>query len=89
MGDSGMSEKLSADTHKRSIVKAIIYRCGGIAVLAAVTWIFTQDVIQVTAVTVVYHLVSVVGYYVYERIWGHMKWGKGIWEGYCDKTSML
>jgi len=81
MGDSVMSEKLSVDTHKRSIVKAIIYRCGGIAVLAVVTWVITRDVIQVSAVTIVYHMVSIVGYYIYERIWGHMKWGKGIGGG--------
>ncbi len=69
---------MNKNTHKRSIVKAIIYRCGGIAVLAVVTWIFTRDVIQVTAVTVAYHLVSIVGYYVYERLWERMEWGKGI-----------
>lgn len=68
------------DTHKRSIVKAIIYRFGGIMVLAMVTWIFTRDVIQVTSVTIAYHLISIVGYYVYERLWEHMKWGRRIEE---------
>ena len=67
---------MNRNTHKRSIVKAIIYRCGGIAVLAMVTWVFTQDIIQVTSVTITYHLVSIVGYYVYERAWEYMKWGK-------------
>jgi len=75
------NKKLSTDTHKRSMVKAIIYRCGGITLLVGVTWVITRDVIQVSAVTVVYHAVSVVGYYIYERIWEHMKWGKGIVRG--------
>ena len=66
------------DSHKRSIVKAVIYRGGGVVVLAGVTWIFTCDDIQVTSVTIVYHLVSVVGYYVYERVREHMKWGRRI-----------
>ena len=50
----------------------------GIIVLAVVTWIFTHSVIQVTAVTIVYHTVSIIGYYFYERVWGHMKWGQRI-----------
>lgn len=66
------------DTHKRSIIKAIIYRGMGIIVLAVVTWIFTESVIQVTAVTIAYHTVSIIGYYIYERVWGHMKWGQRI-----------
>ena len=71
---------MNADTHKRSIVKAIIYRCMGIIVLAIVTWVFTRSVVQVTAVTIVYHLVSIIGYYIYERVWGHMKWGQKVSE---------
>ncbi len=50
----------------------------GIIVLAVVTWIFTESVIQVTAVTIAYHTVSIIGYYIYERVWGHMKWGQRI-----------
>ncbi len=68
--------KINMNTHKRSILKAMIYRSGGIAVLAIVTWIFTHDIIQVTTVTITYHLVSVVGYYIYERVWEHVRWGK-------------
>lgn len=68
----------SYDTHKRSIVKAIVYRCMGIMVLAGITWVITRNVIQVTTVTIVYHIVSIIGYYIYERVWCHMKWGRRI-----------
>jgi len=68
---------LDINTHKRSLVKAVIYRGGGVTVLAGITWITTHDVLQVSVVTVVYHVISVVGYYIYERVWEHIKWGKG------------
>ena len=68
---------MSFDTYKRTISKAILYRGGSILTLSLITWFTTKDIVKVTIVTVLYNLVSIVGYCIYERIWGHVKWGKG------------
>ena len=67
---------MNTNTHKRSLLKAVVYRVGGITVLATITWVITRDTLQVSAVTIIYHTVSIIGYYIYERFWEHIKWGK-------------
>ena len=64
------------DKHSRSITKALFYRGMGIVVLATVSWITTRSLIEVTSITIGYHLVSLCGYYIYERIWERIEWGK-------------
>lgn len=64
------------DAHRRSITKAIGYKTVSIALLAFLSWMFTQSLIQATAITVTYEVIAIVGYYVYERIWAHIGWGK-------------
>lgn len=63
------------DTHKRSLVKAVIYRGGSLCLLGLLSWITTEDLIQTSIITIGYQVFSVVGYHVYERIWGRIKWG--------------
>ncbi len=67
---------MNTNTHKRSMFKAVIYRAGGIIALATITWIITRNIIQVSTVTIIYHAISIIGYYAYERCWEHIKWGK-------------
>ena len=64
------------DTHRRSIAKAVLYRCAGIGTLFLITWAFTKSVPEATIVTLVYQLISIGGYYIYERIWNKMSWGR-------------
>ena len=65
-----------AESHKRSVVKAIGYKGGSVAVLALTTWLFTRDLLQMTLITGCYQILSALGYYVYERIWNRLKWGR-------------
>ena len=64
------------EKHRRSVVKAIGYKSVSIALLAALAWIFTRDLMHMTAITVTYEVIAIVGYYVYERIWERIKWGR-------------
>ena len=66
----------SKDSHKRSLIKAFGYRTMGIILLATLTWIFTRDFIQMGLITGVYHGLSIFGYYLYERLWTVIRWGK-------------
>ena len=64
------------DTHKRSLIKAVGYKGGSVALLALLSWIFTQDLVKMSLITIVYQAVTIVGYYIYERVWEHISWGK-------------
>lgn len=64
------------DTHRRSIAKAIGYKVVSIALLALLSWFFTRDLIQMSLITITYEAIAIIGYYVYERIWGRIGWGR-------------
>ena len=62
--------------HKRSLVKAICWRALATATTMAVVFIFTRRfalAMQVGAVEVVAKLIF---YYLHERVWNAIAWGK-------------
>lgn len=62
------------ESHKRSIVRSIIWRLIGILALAIITWSFTQSLIQTSAITFLHHFVFIWVYYLHERLWQRIKW---------------
>ena len=64
------------DKHKRSLVKAAGYKSVSVALLALLSWVFTRDLLHMTAITVSYEVIAIIGYYVYERIWERITWGR-------------
>jgi len=67
---------MTVDSHKRSLVKAFIYKSGSIALLGILSYIFTQDLIKMSLITVSYEAIAAVGYYVHERLWEQISWGR-------------
>ena len=67
---------MSVDTHKRSLMKAVIYKTGSIVLLAGSSWIITRDLMQMSLITVTYELIAAIGYYVHERLWEKIRWGR-------------
>ena len=57
------------------MTKAVIYRGGSVALLSLLSYIATRSIETMTFITVLYQVVSIVGYYIYERFWGRIKWG--------------
>jgi len=57
------------ETRFRSAVKSIIWRVTGVAILAAITWLFTKSWIQTGLVTFLHHGVFLLVFYFHERIW--------------------
>ena len=64
------------DSHKRSLLKALIYKIGSVTVLAILSWVFTQDLVSMSGITISYELIAIVGYYAHERIWERVNWGR-------------
>ncbi|MFC2044603.1 DUF2061 domain-containing protein [Chloroflexota bacterium] len=69
------------DSHKRSLLKAAIYKLGSVILLATLSWIFTRDLITMSGITLSYELIAIIGYYVHERIWERVTWGRRLKDG--------
>ncbi len=67
--------EIMTDNKRRSIAKAIIYKGGSLVLLATLSWVFTQDFLKMSAITISYQAVTIVGYYIHERFWSKTNWG--------------
>lgn len=63
------------DQKKRSLIKAIIYKTGSVALLALISWIATGDLMQMSIITISYEVIAIAGYFIHERLWARVKWG--------------
>lgn len=57
------------ETHVRSMTKSVLWRLMGVAVLAAVTFVFTRSWIQTGLITFLHHFAFIFIYYLHERAW--------------------
>lgn len=61
------------DSHKKSIMKSVVWRIIGVFWLAGITWLFTQDLFQVTLITFIHHSIFLIIFYLHERAWINSK----------------
>lgn len=61
------------ESHKRSIVRSILWRLIGILVLAIITFIITRNLIVTSLITFLHHFVFIWVYYFHERLWQRIK----------------
>ena len=64
------------DTKIRSWVKSITWRILGIVLLGAISYAITKDWRQMATITVVFHGIRLILYYVHERVWEGISWGR-------------
>jgi uncharacterized membrane protein len=64
------------ETRIRSLLKAVIYRVVVTIILALVSWYFTHNLTATSAITIIYNVIVIGFYYLYERVWGKIKWGR-------------
>ena len=53
----------------RSVVKSVVWRGIGIAVLAMITYAFTRSWMQTGLITFLHHFVFIFVFYLHERLW--------------------
>jgi uncharacterized membrane protein len=68
-------EKL-VESSKRSLVKTLTYRTIATALLAVISWLYTGDPFQTSVITILFTVFSTLAYFIHERIWANMNWGK-------------
>ena len=66
------------DTHSRSFVKAVSWRIVAFVGLGLVTYTFTRNWVQTSLITIVYNVVELGIYFVHERVWENITWGKPV-----------
>jgi len=64
------------DSKKRSFWKAITWRLFAIMLLAVVSYKTTDNIKAASLITLFYHSVQVVMFFIHERLWNYIKWGK-------------
>jgi len=64
------------ESRTRSLTKMISYRIVIVILSFAITYYFTGDASQTTTISVVFNVAGSAVYYIYERVWGAIAWGK-------------
>jgi len=67
---------MARETHLRSIAKAISWRIGGTAVTFVITLLVTGQIDLATKIGLLDTLVKVGAFYVHERLWHRVGFGK-------------
>lgn len=63
------------DTRRRSIAKSITWRFICIMVSVLTAYLFTEKWDIAAAIGTIYNVVTMILYYLHERIWNRVKWG--------------
>ncbi len=69
-------QKSGSENKKRSFIKAISWRLVAITILGTVSYILTGDLEETTLIVVVYNVIQIFVYFLHERLWDSIKWGK-------------
>ena len=66
----------TGEMKRRSWVKSLTWRIIGVAILVAISWLFTRDWEQASLITLTFHGLRLVLYYYHERYWDNIDWGR-------------
>lgn len=64
------------ETNKRTALKSITYRVIVTVILGIISWFYTGNFFQTSAITIVYAISATVVYYVHEKVWFRVIWGR-------------
>lgn len=64
------------ETLRRSVVKSLVWRVLGFAILGALSYVFTGSWTETLGITVTFNLIRVVLYVVHEQLWDRIAWGR-------------
>ena len=64
------------ETHKRTIVRMLTYRLTAWLFTILWTYMFTGNIASATGFATALHVLLSIDYYIHERIWLKIKWGR-------------
>ncbi len=69
-------KKMDFETPARAWVKSLVWRLLGIAILGAISWVITHDWKEMSLITLLFHSIRMLLYYIHERLWNRVGWGR-------------
>ena len=70
--------ELMSETKKRTVVRMTTYRVSAWLLSIPITYWLTGDLREAIGGSTVLHVVLSIDYYVHERIWLTVKWGRSV-----------
>jgi uncharacterized membrane protein len=67
---------VTVETHYRSLIKAVSWRTGGTIVTCLVAWYLTGSLDLATRIGIVDTAIKIGAFYLHERFWHHIGFGK-------------
>ena len=64
------------ETQKRTVVRMLTYRLTAWSFTIIWTYMFTGNIANATGFATALHILLSIDYYIHERIWLKIKWGK-------------
>ncbi|RKY39082.1 MAG: hypothetical protein DRP75_03140 [Candidatus Omnitrophota bacterium] len=64
------------ETRLRSLVKSILYRILSITGMVFLTYAITKDTHTTISITATLQVFLIILYYLYERVWNKVDWGR-------------
>ncbi len=64
------------DHLRRTLVKTVVWRIIATVITLVVTLLFTGEIRQATNITLVVATLLMIGYYINERVWDKIEWGR-------------
>ena len=68
--------KYAGDSKSRSLVKAISWRAVAFLVLSVISFLITGSWAETTGIAIIYTVVQIFVYFVHERLWDGIAWGR-------------
>jgi uncharacterized membrane protein len=68
--------KYVTETRTRTLVKTVIYRCWVILSTYVMLLVTGQSMTEALVPTIVINCVWMTSYYLYDRLWTHISWGR-------------
>ena len=63
-------------THKRSLVKSLVYRGVIFSQTFIILLVITGELMAASGMTIAVQIANMIFYYIYERIWNRISWGR-------------
>lgn len=63
-------------TKMRSFAKSLTWRFVAVISTFIIIYVFTGDVTFATSITIISNVINFILYYVHERVWLQVKWGR-------------
>lgn len=66
-----------AETHARSVLKAVSWRTLGTLDTFAISWLFMTGRVEIAGSIAALEVITKIGwYYLHERVWSEISWGR-------------